>query len=662
LASRQFVDGRRQEGDVASELIRGITGKSPDDVRLVEHADTRPVPSPEIELEAQFLAARDSKDFGAATQVRYKQARLLLEMGRSDEAAALLLEALKIADEPSLNGTKFRDSLIALLQINTGELENWINSAVHRTAALGELREVPDECQSAAIRVLRMAGIAEWENWFQAPIVDTQALLSLPRAGNGWPAARLLRLRLHNIKSFPTLMLDFREALGAPRLCSAFVGDNGTGKSTLLQTIAVACLGAKAASKIPGLAMRLIRQGASSCEIEAEFELRLDVIAPEQERKLDAEMREAETLTVSVGVEISPIDEDFRLLSQPRMQFGDTNRAAHWEAMRSHTGFHWGLCCAYGAFRNLRERMGSSASPSAYASPEIDRVLSLFQPHSALIEPTFLEKLLQDGDVSAFAPNMPRIPLIERDRLLSMFQQMIPGLTVEQDADGTRRLVEERGGIRVRAFASLSDGCNSMLGLLGHLCRHCLEVTGWTANPLTLGGIVLIDEIDLHLHPSWQRRCLPQLQSAFPNIQFIVTTHSPLILGGVPDGRVTVLRRDPITGIVISDSDTPSVKGWRVDQLLTGLHFETFSYDLDTERITMQYAQIVNNPNASADEIAAAETALKNQKSSVRQELPPDLEAIRLVRQDTDQRLANMDMEQRKRVLAELLGSLPGGA
>lgn len=54
-------------------------------------------------------------------------------------------------------------------------------------------------------------------------------------------------------------------------------------------------------------------------------------------------------------------------------------------------------------------------------------------------------------------------------------------------------------------------------------------------DPLEGVGIVLIDEIELHMHPSWQRRILPTLRRTFPNIQFIITTHSPQVLGEVDD-------------------------------------------------------------------------------------------------------------------------------
>ena len=57
-------------------------------------------------------------------------------------------------------------------------------------------------------------------------------------------------------------------------------------------------------------------------------------------------------------------------------------------------------------------------------------------------------------------------------------------------------------------------------------------------------GIVLIDEVDMHLHPSWQQAVVYDVRKAFPNVQFIVTTHSPQVLSTVPAEAIRILRWD----------------------------------------------------------------------------------------------------------------------
>lgn len=76
----------------------------------------------------------------------------------------------------------------------------------------------------------------------------------------------------------------------------------------------------------------------------------------------------------------------------------------------------------------------------------------------------------------------------------------------------------------------LSDGEKNMIAMVGDLARRLTLASGTNAHTLDGTGIVLIDEVELHLHPAWQRYLLPRLLETFPGIQFLVTTHSPLVL------------------------------------------------------------------------------------------------------------------------------------
>jgi len=81
----------------------------------------------------------------------------------------------------------------------------------------------------------------------------------------------------------------------------------------------------------------------------------------------------------------------------------------------------------------------------------------------------------------------------------------------------------------------LSDGEKCTLALIGDLARRLSLANPSRKNPLLGEGVVLIDEIELHMHPAWQRKILPKLRKTFPHIQFIITTHSPQVLGEVGD-------------------------------------------------------------------------------------------------------------------------------
>ncbi len=79
----------------------------------------------------------------------------------------------------------------------------------------------------------------------------------------------------------------------------------------------------------------------------------------------------------------------------------------------------------------------------------------------------------------------------------------------------------------------LSDGEKCLLAMTGDLARRLAMANPLMDDPLQGGGIVLIDEIELHLHPSWQRAVIPALERTFPHCQFVVTTHSPAVVGHV---------------------------------------------------------------------------------------------------------------------------------
>jgi hypothetical protein len=90
----------------------------------------------------------------------------------------------------------------------------------------------------------------------------------------------------------------------------------------------------------------------------------------------------------------------------------------------------------------------------------------------------------------------------------------------------------ERGGLHV-PFPALSDGYRAFIGWVGDLLYHVCMTCPPGKKLVENRGIVMIDEIDLHLHPAWQMDVLPTLAKALPNIQFIVTSHSPLIVGSL---------------------------------------------------------------------------------------------------------------------------------
>ncbi len=90
----------------------------------------------------------------------------------------------------------------------------------------------------------------------------------------------------------------------------------------------------------------------------------------------------------------------------------------------------------------------------------------------------------------------------------------------------------------------MSDGIRSVLAMIGDIAYRCIKLNPHMGKDAAIetSGVVLIDEVDMHLHPRWQQIVLGQLQQAFPLVQFIVTTHSPQVLSTVSRDNIRVLR------------------------------------------------------------------------------------------------------------------------
>ena len=123
----------------------------------------------------------------------------------------------------------------------------------------------------------------------------------------------------------------------------------------------------------------------------------------------------------------------------------------------------------------------------------------------------------------------------------------------------------EKNGILVNV-SQLSDGEKCTMALFGDLARRLAIANPVLENPLLGEGVVLIDEVELHMHPSWQRQILSKLRETFPNIQFIITTHSPIVLNEV-DGDYNVFfmqNEDAINSLVRLDR----MDGYDADYIL----------------------------------------------------------------------------------------------
>ena len=142
----------------------------------------------------------------------------------------------------------------------------------------------------------------------------------------------------------------------------------------------------------------------------------------------------------------------------------------------------------------------------------------------------------------------------------------------------------------------LSQGEKSLMALVGDIARRLAMMNPSLNNPLQGKGIILIDEIDMHLHPQWQRSIIQRLQTTFPNCQFILTTHSPLVISDTQDILVYDLDGQDITAL-------PSLYGQHANTVLLQYMDTNYRNPKVAEQIIQAMDAIQNNQLEQANQL-----------------------------------------------------------
>lgn len=169
----------------------------------------------------------------------------------------------------------------------------------------------------------------------------------------------------------------------------------------------------------------------------------------------------------------------------------------------------------------------------------------------------------------------------------------------------------------------LSYGYQTMTALLVDIGSRMMDKYPESDNPLAEPVIILIDEIDLHLHPKWQRQIMEQFSKYFPKAQFIVTSHSPLIVQAAEaiNANIVVCRKDGDK--VIIDNNPEEVKGWRIDQILISDLFDlpTVRSNADEEKMS-RYYELEAKSERTIQEESELEDIQKDIKKSFESDKP----------------------------------------
>lgn len=348
------------------------------------------------------------------------------------------------------------------------------------------------------------------------------------------------RLNINNLRSLEEVALALNAPGGQGMLypnVNVLLGSNGRGKTSVLRAAALATLGPLLSASSGFVPDSLIRRpkaarALSRAAIEKLPPARMTAELALDTGELHGSSAKNGITELSLSTSVEPLGSRERLswrCEPPRAakmveseQFNDRS-----------TSF---FVVAYGAARRVEAstRVDESAR-SKSRLPRYERVASLFEDHLTLMP------------LSYWLPGYAKRNAGRYTQVLHLLDDLLPSdcrihRKASETDQGTEHLFSMNGV--PLPFRALSDGYRAYIGWIGDMLFHVCMGAGSGQKLRDLSGVVLVDEIDLHLHPDWQRVVLPTLAKALPRVQFIVTTHSPLVVGSLEAANLFVLEAE----------------------------------------------------------------------------------------------------------------------
>ena len=333
----------------------------------------------------------------------------------------------------------------------------------------------------------------------------------------------IIKLELTDIRCFKNFQLNLKDKGNNPIPLITFLGDNSVGKSTLVRSLALGlCSESDAATLTPG---NFIRKGCSEGRIFIQLQQQDNV---NQDYSIET--------TISLD---SSNSEVIRKKTDPNT-------------------FPWSeiFVCGYGTFRtNIAKAVYDNYST-------LNAVCSLFDDDATLQNPELA--LLRRN------PSLRRIIELKLQQILLLDEQ-------ERTFDFKRTGLELKGPWGQQTYKTLSDGYRSTSQWVVDFLNWAIFTDRLPSNDNRIGGILLIDELEQHLHPRWQRYIIQRLQAQFPGTQIFTTTHAPLIASSVADcdeGLLVKLEKQVDASVAPFIIDKESIRGKRADQILASEAFD----------------------------------------------------------------------------------------
>ncbi len=341
-------------------------------------------------------------------------------------------------------------------------------------------------------------------------------------------------ISLENVRSFGTKQIVYFTQDGTANSEAAqwnvILGDNGTGKTTVLRSMCLA-VAYRFNIHIRFNLLSLLRDDFSSdvsCELWNSGSGRVQNI------RFNPTLMEGIASNFVVAVTHSD---------------GESIMNVHDDLDISPTLF------AYGAARRIRE--GPSSDDLFF------NFRTLFEENATLVNAE--EWLVQSEYVSLREPLFRNRFDIVLTTLKGLFSQEVSDIYIDTKTGKPKVFFKTHyGDVRLH---ELSLGYKTLIAWMVDFAKGLLDRYPDSPDPLAEPAVCLVDEIDLHLHPKFQRTIIKFLTETFPHTQFIVTAHSPLIVQSAEDANIVVLRREGNETVV--DANRVDVHDWRIDQILS---------------------------------------------------------------------------------------------
>lgn len=450
-----------------------------------------------------------------------------------------------------------------------------------------------------------------------------------------------------NIRCFSNITLNFQASRDkdSDRLLNwnVILGNNSDGKSTLLQAIAACLMDKVTVQAIWKPEERdLVRLGAPEKYGSLQALIVREEPADGQDGASKKNQREWNIHYLLMGErteilepthDLKPyVSDDFKgedddpVFANLLKDMDYLNRNAFGKKEK----FGW-ISCGYGPFRRLQGISTDAITKDLFKR----RFYTLYNEGAALYE---CEEWLKDLEYKALKEKKGSSKRKTFEDVKNLIKKLLPKV----DEILIKEEVKFVRGENVFNLNQLSDGYRSMFALAVDLLSWLELMRRDKTKPINeTPAVVLIDEIDSHLHPIWQREVGFWLTELFPNIQFIVTTHSAFVAMAAGKGALTILERNE-DGTVIANQDVPFARGWAVDKVFSDLLGMDNLRDPETEQMLKDYDDL---------KIASLRRKLKPDEAKRFEDLRTRLEE-RL--KDADQTLGERELDEDLKYFASL--------